>query len=113
MQFRRRGDGSSAGAMQVNDLWFVPMFAGQTDFTAVAGTSATFGATLLSGSVYVFAASTDCWIAQGASPTAAKAAGSMFVAKGQQVLLDGSQGPKLAVVQDAAAGAASLVEVTV
>lgn len=88
--------------------------AGSGDFEAVGAVSAQFSTLgMLTGHWYVYTASTDSWIQQGANPTAAKSAGSMFVAKGQPVLLDGAQGPKLAVLQDTAGGNASLVEVTV
>lgn len=58
--------------------------------------------------VYQFESNTACWINQGANPTASAAAGSMFVGANQPVLLDGSNGAKLAVIQDAVAGKASL-----
>jgi hypothetical protein len=84
-----------------------------SDFVAVGAVSAQFPlGTMSAGHLFVFSSSTDCWIAQGANPTAAKAAGSMFVQKGALVYIDGAQGARLAVLQDAAGGNASLVEIT-
>jgi hypothetical protein len=98
--------------MSINDLDVTPCFNGGTlDFTAVSGSSAQFSTTMKAGQIFAFTASTDCWICQGANPTAAKSAGSMFVAKGSRQLIDGGEGAKLAVLQDSAGGNASLVEV--
>lgn len=110
----------STGQLDITTIWYVPVAgvgsgASQNcDYTAVGATATDFPTlVMLTGHWYAFSANTDCWIQQGATPTAAKAAGSMFVSKGTIILIDGAQGPELSVVQDSASGAASLVEVTV
>jgi hypothetical protein len=114
MQFKRRGDGTSSGGKQIDDMWYVPAFnGGQLDEVAVGGASEPFSITLTAGTIYCYSANVDSWICQGASPTAAKSAGSMFVAKGVERLIDGGQGAKLAVLEDSSGGNATLVEVTV
>jgi len=82
---------------------------GVMDFFAAVGAAAANIAvnSLRPGCLYVFSSSTDCWISQG-NATAAKAAGSMFVAKGVEVVIDGTNGPFLSTLQDAAGGNASL-----
>lgn len=75
---------------------------------AVTGTSTRFGATMDSHSAYVFSTTTDTWIAQGATPTATVGAGSSLVPAGTMILIDGVCGADLAVLQDSAAGRASL-----
>jgi len=101
--------------------WYVPITTGGTGYNGdfVAFTTATpftgVGAAMASGHLYVFCSTSDCWIRQSANATtnaAGKAATSMFVQKGIQVLLDGAQGAQLSVIQDTAGGNASLVEVT-
>lgn len=95
--------------------WVVPI-AGASDFVAVGAASAAFsgiGAAMTAGKLYIFTATTDCWLKQGpATPVASKGAGSMFVQKGIQVLIDGAQGPVLAMIQDVAGGNANLQQVT-
>jgi hypothetical protein len=99
------------------DVWFAPVVSGagfNSDFVAFTTTTqfAGVGATMAAGQLFCFTATVDCWIAQGANPTATKGAGSMFVQKGVQVVIDGSQGAKLAVLQDVGGGNASLVQIT-
>ncbi len=77
---------------------------------AVGAASVQFSATLGAGELWGFQSTTACYIAQGANPTAAAANGSVAVAAGQLVLLDVSQGAKVAVIQQAAGGNASLVK---
>ncbi len=78
-----------------------------TDTIAVSASSAQF-ASIESGKRYWFIASTACYIAQGASPTASAADGSCFVPAGLPVLIDGDGGAKVAVVRSSADGFASL-----
>jgi len=75
---------------------------------AVGVGSAVFGASMLAGSYYAFVSTTDCWIQQGATPTATAGAGSMFVPAKTVWFLDGAAGADLAVIQDTAGGKASL-----
>lgn len=103
--------------------WYVPCGAGgvagatgySSDFTAFT-TSTLFtgiGAAMVAGQLFMFTSTADCWIAQGTGAVVAtKGAGSMFVQKGVPTLIDGSQGAKLAVLQDSTGGNASLVLVT-
>jgi hypothetical protein len=113
--YLRRGF-TTTGQLDINDLQFVPVAGTTTNcsYVAVTGASTVFPTLeMTAGTWYAYSANTDSWIQQGASPAAAKSAGSMFVAKGQIVLLDGAQGAQLATLQDSASGAASLVQVTV
>lgn len=107
--------GAAQGATD-SEVWFVPAGSG-TAFTSdvVAFTTTTvftgIGAAMTAGKLYVFTSTADCWISQGSAPTATKGAGSMFVQKGIQVLIDGAQGAKIAVLQDSAGGNANLVQI--
>ncbi len=80
---------------------------------AVGAASAQFSATMAAGELWSFQSTTNCFIAQGANPTAAAANGSVAVAAGQLVLIDGALGAKLAVIQQAAGGSASLCRMRV
>ena len=106
--------GASQGATDT-EVWFVPIagVAGTTaDFVAVGAASAQFGTiTLAAGKLYVLTSSTDCWFLQGANPTAAKASPCMFVQKGVQLMVDGAQGAKVALIQDAVGGNASINQI--
>ncbi len=76
------------------------------------GTAAAFSATMAARQYFQFTASTACWIKQGTTPTAvAGAAGNIFVPLGAVLILDGGLGPDVSVVQDAAAGKATLAGV--
>lgn len=84
------------------------------DEVAVAGASATFPTlnmviTKQPGlALYQLCANTDIWYSQGVTPTATAGPASVFLAKGVIAILDGSLGAKVAVIQDSAAGKASL-----
>lgn len=115
------GTNNIAGGPTDVSPWYVPVTTGGTgfngDFVAFAAATpfAGVGAAMTAGHLYVFTATADCWIRQSANGTtnaAVKGPSSMFVQKGIQVLLDGSQGAQLSILQDAAGGNASLVEVT-
>ncbi len=69
--------------------------------------------TLTTGKLYVFTSTTNCWIAQGAAPTASAAAGSMFVPAGVAVLLNGGFGAAVSVIRNTADGACTIVPVSV
>jgi hypothetical protein len=79
---------------------------------AVGAGSTTFGAMAITKplgiELWQFISNTACWISQGATPTATTGAGSMFVAAGQAVLLDGHNGAVVAAIQDAAGGKCTL-----
>lgn len=77
---------------------------------AVGTGSLQFGLTMVANLRYLFASTTACWIAQGASPTASAGAGSMLVPPNTIVVIDGTCGAKLAVIQDSVAGKASLTQ---
>lgn len=85
----------------------------QSDEVAVGAASAQFAniVAMAAGQMYVFVSSTACWILQGANPTASAAPGSMYVPPNTIVFIGGLNGIKLAVIQDAAPGKASLTKV--
>lgn len=100
-----------AGRIGPFDGILVPI-AGASAFLAVTDTSQQFGqiasADLAATDVAVFTCDTDCYIAQGANPTASGADGSQLIPAGQPVLIDGAQGAKLAVIRKAVTGVATL-----
>lgn len=109
------GQGSD-GQIDARDVWYVPMFGdGQTDSFAVGATTTPSNITLAEGHWYLYTANVDGWVAQGgASVTASKGAGSKFVQKGDNLLIDGSHGSKIATIADTATvGICSLMEATV
>lgn len=76
---------------------------------AVSGTSAPFASTMGINDTWLFVSSTACWIKQGAgTPVASAATGSMYVPANVVLPITGKGGVNLAVIQDAAAGSASL-----
>lgn len=79
-----------------------------SDSTTVTIASATFTPTMTDTDMWLFACNTDCWIAQGAAPTAAVADANMFVPANTVVVINGRAGAKLAVIRDAVDGRASL-----
>lgn len=86
--------------------------AGSSEYLAVTTSSAEVNGTgLAAADLHVFTCSVDCYIAQGATPTANSADGSMFVPAGMPVLIDGAQGAKVAV-KGTAAGHCTLQKVT-
>ncbi|MBA3841184.1 MAG: hypothetical protein H0X39_00935 [Actinobacteria bacterium] len=105
------------GATDFNS-WYAAAGSGTaytSDFLAFTATSSQFagiGAALVGGGVFVFIATQDVWLSQGSNPTAAKAIGSRFVKAGSEIVVDGSQGAKLAVLADAIAGNACLFAVS-
>lgn len=75
----------------------------------VSGVSADFSATMVAKEYWLFVSSTNCWITQGATPTAvAGAAGNMYVPANTPIVIDGRCGASLAVIQATAGGSASL-----
>lgn len=83
------------------------------DEVAVTAASATFALAMdttqpTGARLYRYVANVGTWIAQGSAPLAA-AAGSIYVAAGVEVVLDGADGAALAVIDDGAAGKATLV----
>lgn len=98
------------------EVWYVGLGTGTaytSDFLSFTTTAqfAGIGSTMIAGQLFVFAATVDCWISQGSNPTSTKAIGSRFVKAGIEILIDGAQGAKLAVLQDSAGGNASLCRI--
>ena len=86
------------------------------DEIAVGASSATFGLAMttigvLGQALYRFVSTTNCWLAQSATPTATSGAGSLFVPANTIVILDGSLGTHAACIQDSTGGKASLCPV--
>ena len=88
-------------------MTLTPYTAG-SDSTTVTVASAQFTLTLAATYVYLFVSSTNCWISQGANPTASAADANMFVPANVLVTIDGATGAKLAVIRDTVDGKASL-----
>lgn len=84
-----------------------------SEVEAVTAVAASFTTEMAAGEFYVFASSTNCYIAQGATPTATAGDGSMFVPAGVQVLIDGGLGAALSVIRATADGSASLTRAKV
>lgn len=84
--------------------------AAHADSVAVGAASAQFTniVAMAAGEIYVLVANVDLWYKQGANPTASAAAGSVFLPARATAVIDGSQGVKLAVIQDSTGGKASL-----
>lgn len=82
-----------------------------SDSQAVGAVATTMAPTMGVADRWLFVSSTNCWIAQGAAPTAAAADGSMFVPANVFVTISGKGGAKLSVIQASAAGTASLTRV--
>lgn len=82
--------------------------ASRSDVTAVGAVAATSGLTMDAGFFYLFVSNTDCFIAQGATPTATAADASMFVPSRTPIILAGSSGAALSIIRDTADGKASL-----
>lgn len=85
----------------------------ESDEVAVGAVSAQFAniVAMVAASYYLFISNTGCWIQQGANPTASAAPGSMFVPANTPIYVGGQTGAKLAVIQDALSGKASLTRV--
>ncbi len=78
---------------------------------AVGVAAASFGVDMPAGNgekLHEFVCTTDCWIKQGAAPTASAASGSMFVPALRTVLIDAGAGVKLSVIRNTADGSATL-----
>jgi hypothetical protein len=79
------------------------------DFQAVGAASAQFTKTMVEGSRYILTSTTAAWVAIGANPTAAKADGSFYLpANTPLVIMCRGAAVKVAILQDAAVGNASL-----
>jgi hypothetical protein len=78
-------------------------------FVAVGAASAQFAGTMQEGAKYLVVSSTNSWVAVGSNPTAAKAAGSFYLpANTPIVVMSRGTANKVAILQDAAVGNASL-----
>jgi hypothetical protein len=84
-----------------------------SDSQAVSAVAATMSPTMAAAQFYLFISSTNCYILQGAAPTATAADGSMFVPAGVLLTLDGTAGAKLSVIRSTADGIASLTRAKV
>lgn len=71
---------------------------GSALFSTVTASSQQLGA--MTDNRYLFASTVNCWILQGANPTATAADGSMFVPANTQIVIWGGMGAKLAVLRD-------------
>ncbi len=92
---------------------FVIPVTSSSDLTAIGAAAATFALSMEPGLCYLFVANTDCFVLQGANPTATAADGSMFVPSRSAVVLSGDNGAKLSVIRDTADGKASLTPIQV
>ncbi len=79
-----------------------------SDSQAVTVAAATMTPTMTKQETWIFVSSTNCWIAQGAAPTAVAADGNMFVPAGAVITISGKSGAKLSVIRDTADGKCSL-----
>lgn len=83
-----------------------------SDYKAITtGASVTFDAVMAAPEFWVFSATTDMYICQGAAPTASAGDGSILVAAGTSIMLDASLGAKLAAIAATANGAGTLTKV--
>lgn len=79
-------------------------------FATVGAASVQFAAVLAADDVWEFVSSTACFIAQGATPTASGAAGSVFVPPNTPVTIFAGNGATVAVIQQTAGGIATLTK---
>lgn len=84
-----------------------------SDSQAVTSSAASMSPVMATNQIWMFTCSTNCWISQGAAPTAAAADGSMFVPAGAIIMIDGGLGVALSVIRDTADGKASLTRAKV
>lgn len=77
----------------------------------VDGTSQQFDLDMGANEFWMFVSATACYIAQGANPTASAADGSVYVPANVIIPINGRAGAKLAVIQAASGGLASLTRV--
>lgn len=90
-----------------------PILTRNSDYKAVAGASAQFATTLVSGTRYLFTSSTACWVKIGLNPVAAvQTIGSIYVPANipHEFIAQGDDA-KVAVIQAAAGGDATLTQV--
>lgn len=91
--------------------------AGESAYLAVTDTAAPFdfgeGAGMEERGIYSYACTVDSWIAQGETPVASAAAGSMFVPARTVVLIDAAQGENLSALREGgSSGKASLTKMS-
>jgi hypothetical protein len=79
----------------------------------VTSTAASFDTAMEAGGFYVFTCDVASWIAQGESPTATAADGSLYLPAGVSILLDGTAGAALSVIRASGDGTASLTRARV
>ena len=84
------------------DAYLVPV-AGASTHLSVTDVSAEFDVDLGATETFLFTCDTDCYVAQGAAPTAAAADGSMVIPARQPIVIDGAEGARVAVVRVATA----------
>lgn len=88
-----------------------PVVTSSCDNTTFSGTSAQSGATLAPAARYFVVADQACYISQGANPTASAADGNMFLPANCPVVLAGSNGAKVAVIQSTTGGTLSITRI--
>lgn len=89
----------------------VPVSA-SADVQTVGAAEVDFDTTMAAGEFFVLVTSTLAWCKQGTAPVAASAAdGSWLAAPNTPILIDGSLGAKLSILQHTAGGSASLTRV--
>lgn len=71
----------------------------ESDFSTVTSTSQLFTVTLAQDQYAVITCDVDCYVRQGANPTAAAADGSILVMAGQSIPINGDSGPKVAIIR--------------
>jgi hypothetical protein len=84
------------------------------DLNFASGTIVTLGAAsaqsaAINSRVVLLSANQNCWITASANPTAAKAAGSLYLAAGQILFMAITPNWKIAGLQDSAAGSLCVI----
>jgi hypothetical protein len=83
-----------------------------SDVVSVTDSAADFDTALDVETAYVLISDVACWVAQGASPTASAADGSVLVPAGSPLYLHGRNGDSVSVIRDTTSGSASLAVAT-
>ncbi len=93
----------------------VPVIA-TADALAVGAASGQFTAivAMAAGEFYRYICTVPSWVKQASNPTASAAAGSIYVGAGQELLINGAAGAKLAAIRDGgSSGTASLARLQI
>lgn len=82
------------------------------DVQTVGAAEVDFDTVMEAGALYMLVSSTLAWAKQGVAPVAASAAdGSFLVPPNTPIMIDGSLGAKLSILQHTAGGSATLTRV--